>query len=61
MSQFHPALAKWGPEVRETHSDQELRADPDYKLVETCTTSAFSPPLQDFDKLVDTVTNLRTK
>jgi len=55
MSQFHPALAKWGPEVRETHSDQELRADPDYKLVETCTTSAFSPPLQDFDKLVDTV------
>jgi hypothetical protein len=36
-----------------------LRQDPDYKLVESCAADAFQPSLATFDRLVDSIRNIR--
>lgn len=51
----HHALEKWGSSVRTTRSTEELHADKDYKLIETCASSDFEPPLSELDGLLDTL------
>lgn len=51
----HRALEEWGPKVRTTRSMNELHADKDYKLVETCPSSEFEPALSELDRLLDTL------
>lgn len=51
----HRALEEWGPKVRETRSMEELHADKDYKLVETCASSEFEPVLSELDRLLSTL------
>ena len=47
----HHKLDNW-PDVRDAGSMENLKQDPDYKLVESCSASDFQPPLTDFDNLV---------
>ena len=51
----HQALEKWGSGVRTTRSTEELHADKDYKLVDTCPSSDFEPALSELDRLLDTL------
>jgi hypothetical protein len=51
----HRKLEEWGPNVRETRSMDELHADKDYKLAETCVASDFEPVLSELDRLLDTL------
>lgn len=51
----HRNLAEWGPNVRTTRSMEELHADKDYKLVDTCASSDFEPALSELDRLLETL------
>jgi len=49
------ALEEWGPKVRTTRSMEELHADKDYKLIETCPSFEFEPAMEELDRLLDTL------
>ena len=51
----HRALEEWGPKVRTTRSMEELHADKDYKLIETCPSFEFEPAMEELDRLLDTL------
>lgn len=51
----HPGLKNWGPEVDTTASEEELRAHPHYRVVQSCAPDAFAPALGEVNSLVEVV------
>ena len=55
VSVTHQKLPSWGPEVRDAPSMKALKADPDFKLIETCSADDFEPSLTAFDRMLESL------